>query len=165
MKSTAMNIDGKYLTFHLGTEEYGVPIENVKEIIGMMAITEIPQMPPFMKGVINLRDRVMPVIDLRLKFAMPGAAYTERTCIVVVEVHEPAREDVTTMGVIVDAVSEVAAITEKQVEPAPLLSEAEADHAIIKGIAKLASGVKILLDVNRALGASAFQVQAQLAPA
>ena len=155
MNDNPTNIDGKYLTFHLGNEEYGVSITNVKEIIGMMEITEVPQIPPFMKGVINLRDHVIPVIDLRLKFAMSEASYTSKTCIVVVELHdENGAGNVSTMGVIVDAVSDVAAITDKQVEQAPMLANDEGDSSIILGIAKLASGVKILLDVNKALTSS-----------
>lgn len=148
-------ISGKYLTFSLDAEEYGIPIGKVKEIIGMMTITGMPQMPAFIKGVINLRDHVIPVVDLRLKFAMPEAASTERTCIIVIESSGlPGPRMAPQVGVIVDSVSEVAAITEQQVEQAPSLWNGEDDCRVIMGIAKLASGIKILLDIDKVLASA-----------
>ena len=97
--------EGKYLTFSLGEEEYGIGILRVKEIIGMMRITPIPQTPEYVKGVINLRGKVIPVIDLRVRFAMASASYTERTCIVVVEID--AATGRLHIGIVVDSVSEV----------------------------------------------------------
>ena len=97
--------EGKYLTFSLAGEEYGIGILKVKEIIGMMPITIVPQTPPYIKGVINLRGKVIPVIDLRFKFLMNAADYTERTCIIVVEITAAGRTIL--MGIVVDSVSEV----------------------------------------------------------
>jgi purine-binding chemotaxis protein CheW len=87
------NKEGKYLTFSMAGEEYGLGILKVKEIIGMMPVTTVPRTPPFVKGVINLRGKVIPVVDLRLKFGMEEIAYTERTCIIVVEIGEGGRID------------------------------------------------------------------------
>ena len=103
--SAASNREGKYLTFFLVGEEYGIGILKIKEIIGMMSITTVPQTPEFVKGVINLRGKVIPVIDLRLRFAMEENDYTERTCIIVVEIGTQA--DTVQIGIVVDAVSEV----------------------------------------------------------
>ncbi len=99
--SPALAVDGKYPTFVLGEEEYGVEILKVREILGMMPITNVPRTPPFVKGVINLRGKVIPVIDLRLKFGMPEIEYAQETCVIVVEV------DGVPMGIIVDTVREV----------------------------------------------------------
>ncbi|MGD9976299.1 MAG: chemotaxis protein CheW, partial [Desulfatirhabdiaceae bacterium] len=96
-------IEGKYLTFTLGQEEYGIGIKKIREIIGLMPITAIPEMPAYIKGVINLRGRVIPVVDLRLRFSMPEIDYTERTCIVVVEME--SADGHATIGIVVDAVS------------------------------------------------------------
>ena len=96
---------GKFLTFHLGGEEYGLEILKVQEIIGIMAITRVPRTPEFVRGVINLRGKVIPVVDLRLKFEMEGQADTERTCIIVVQVSHNNNQ--VTMGLLVDEVSEV----------------------------------------------------------
>jgi purine-binding chemotaxis protein CheW len=95
--------DGKYLTFSLAGEEYGIGILKIREIIGMMPITSVPETPAFVKGVINLRGKVIPVVDLRRRFGMPTMDYTERTCIIVVEIAGPA--GTVSMGVVVDSVS------------------------------------------------------------
>lgn len=138
--------EGKYLVFGLGEERYGLGILDVREIIGLLPIHELPDMPPFFKGVINLRDRVIPVMDLRLKFGMEEAAHTSRTCIVIVEVS--GRRGSTLMGVVVDAVSEVATIKEEQIEAPPAFGGG-VDTAMILGMAKLKEGVTILLDIDR----------------
>ena len=96
---------GKYLTFQLADEDYGIALLQIKEIIGMMPITAVPRTPAFVKGVINLRGQVIPVTDLRLKFGMNESGYTDRTCIIVVEVQGEAAT--VQVGVVVDAVSEV----------------------------------------------------------
>jgi len=140
--------EGKYLTFCLAGEEYGIGIVKVKEIIGMMAITSVPQTPGYVKGVINLRGKVIPVIDLRLKFAMEAMAYSERTCIVVVEISGEGRK--IQMGIVVDAVSEVLNIKPGEIEDAPNFGAGKNTDFIL-GMAKLSGGVKILLDIDRVL--------------
>ncbi len=139
---------GKYLTFRLGNEEYGIGILKVKEIIGMMPITPIPQTPLYVKGVINLRGKVIPVIDLRLRFSMEEAEYTERTCIIVVEVQTAT--DFLMIGIVVDAVSEVAQIKEEDIEPTPSFGTS-LDTNYILGMAKADNSVKILLDIDQVL--------------
>lgn len=141
--------EGKHLIFKLADEEYGLDILKVKEIIGMMDITSVPRTPDFVKGVINLRGKVIPVIDLRLKFTLPSRDYDERTCIVVVEVSHS--DGSVQMGIVVDAVSEVLNIGADAVEPAPSFG-ASVETAYIKGMAKAEDGtVKILLDIDRVL--------------
>jgi purine-binding chemotaxis protein CheW len=135
---------GKYLTFVLGNEEYGLEILKVREIIGVMEITAVPQTPAFVKGVINLRGKVIPVVDLRLKFGMDEKEVDEATCIIVVEVGGVQ------MGVIVDTVSEVLDIEEKQIEDAPSFGT-EVDTEFILGMGKVENHVKILLDIEKVL--------------
>jgi purine-binding chemotaxis protein CheW len=149
--------ESKYLTFALDKEEYGIGILKVKEIIGMMAITSVPQTPPFVKGVINLRGKVIPVVDLRLKFGMPEMAYTERTCIIVVETAGEGRGTVNTqMGIVVDAVSEVLNIKAEDVEETPTFGVALNTNFIL-GMAKMDGGVKILLDIDKVLSRQEFE--------
>ena len=138
--------EGKYLVFSLGSERYGIGILDVKEIIGLMEIHELPHMPSFFKGVINLRDRVIPVMDLRLKFGMESAAYNERTCIIIVEISGVRGSTLT--GIIVDSVSEVVNVKDDQVEDAPSFGTG-VDQNMILGMAKLKEGVTILLDIDR----------------
>jgi purine-binding chemotaxis protein CheW len=140
--------EGKYLTFSLTGEEYGIGILKVKEIIGLMAITTIPRMPSYVKGVINLRGKVIPVIDLRLKFAMEEAEYTERTCIIVVEISCGSGRLL--IGIIVDSVSEVLNVKGADIEDTPAFG-ASLDTAYILGMAKIGGRVKILLDIDRVL--------------
>ena len=149
-----LNLDGKYLTFSLGDEEFGIGILKVKEIIGIMPITLVPRTPPAVKGVINLRGKVIPVIDLRLKFAMNEVEATERTCIVVVDV--AAEEQNREMGVIVDSVSEVLNIKSEEIEDSPEFGGAKSDTAYIIGMAKTDSGVKILMDIDKVLAVDEF---------
>ena len=140
--------EGKYLAFTLANEEYGVDILKIKEIIGMMPITSVPQTPVFLKGVINLRGKVIPIVDLRLKFGMQSIDYTDRTCIVVVEI--AGQEENLLMGSIVDTVSEVLNIKEEEIEDAPGFgSKLKTDY--ILGMAKTKEGVKILLDIDKVL--------------
>jgi purine-binding chemotaxis protein CheW len=141
---------GKYLTFDLGEEEYGIPIIKVKEINGMMSITPVPQTDEFIKGVINLRGKVIPVIDLRLKFGMEAVEYTERSCIIVVEVL--GENGTVPIGLIVDAVSEVNNIGTEEVEDSPTFGASLSTEYIL-GMAKKEDGVKILLDINKVLAA------------
>jgi purine-binding chemotaxis protein CheW len=143
--------EGKYLTFSLGQEEYGISILKVKEIIGMMPITAVPQTPAFVKGVINLRGKVIPVMNLRLKFGMEEIPYTERTCIIVVETRWV--RGAVLIGIVVDSVSEVLNIKSGEIEETPVLG-AELDTDYILGMAKMNGGVKILLDIDRVLTAT-----------
>jgi purine-binding chemotaxis protein CheW len=133
----------KYLTFRIGSEDYGIAIANVTEIIGIQSITEIPEMPDYIKGVINLRGKVIPIMDVRTRFRMSPREYDERTCIVVVEI------DNTLIGLIVDTVNEVADIPEDQVEPPPKSKREGGSY--IQGIGKIGDDVKILLDINKIL--------------
>ncbi len=140
--------EGKYLTFSLAGEEYGIGILKVKEIIGMMPVTIVPQTPSYIKGVINLRGKVIPVIDLRAKFMMAPADYTERTCIIVVEISAAGRTIL--MGIVVDSVSEVLSIKETDIEATPAFGT-KLDTEFILGMAKIAGGIKILLDIDQVL--------------
>ncbi len=141
---------GKYLTFCLGTEEYGLGILKVKEIIGMMPITSIPQTPEFVKGVINLRGKVIPVMDLRAKFSMDTISYTERTCIIVVEIE--SQKATVLIGIVVDEVSEVINVNDAEIEEAPSFGT-KLNTEYILGMAKMEGGVKILLDIDQVLSA------------
>lgn len=138
--------EGKYLTFVLGGEEYGLEILKVREIIGVMDITSVPQTPVFVKGVINLRGKVIPVIDLRLKFGMEEAQPTDETCIIVVDIGGSL------IGIFVDTVSEVLDVTADQIEPPPSFGSA-IDTAFILGMGKIKGKVKILLDIDKVLSA------------
>lgn len=142
--------EGKYLTFTLADEEYGIGILKVKEIIGMMPVTSVPQTPEFVKGVINLRGKVIPVMDLRLRFGMEATDYTERTCIIVVEIAGPA--GAVMIGIVVDSVSEVLNIKGEDIESTPAFGT-ELDTEYILGMAKIEGGVKILLNIDRVLDA------------
>ncbi len=132
----------KYLTFHLAGEDYGLDIVYVTEIIGIQRITEVPDMPEFVKGVINLRGKVIPVMDVRLRFNLPEREYDERTCIVVVDI------DSTAVGLVVDQVNEVADIPEKDVEPPPRTTKGAASR-YLKGMGKVDDEVRILLNVDK----------------
>ncbi len=144
----------KYLTFMLADEEYGISILKIKEIIGMMPITTVPQTPEFVKGVINLRGKVIPVIDLRLRFGMDSIDYTERTCIIVVEIEGSA--GTVQIGIVVDAVSEVLNVSGEDVEETPTFG-AKLNTDYILGMAKMEGGVKILLDIDRVLSGEEIQ--------
>ncbi|MBI5265956.1 MAG: purine-binding chemotaxis protein CheW [candidate division Zixibacteria bacterium] len=137
---------GKYLTFRLASEVYGLEILKVREIIGLINITRIPQSPAYIRGVINLRGKVIPVLDLRRRFGMAVEADTEQTCIIVVDVKTASGKLL--MGVVVDAVSEVLDIGGQQIESAPAVGSTT-DGTFIHGIAKLKDDVKILLDIDR----------------
>jgi purine-binding chemotaxis protein CheW len=143
--------EGKYLTFALGAEEYGLEILKVREIIGYMSITAIPQTPDYIKGVINLRGQVIPVVDLRAKFGMETADVTEETCIIVVEISLKNRTFST--GVIVDHVSEVLDIDDENIDGTPQF-DSSINTDFILGMAKISNTVKILLDIDKVLGCS-----------
>mgnify|MGYP006287978301 FL=1 len=143
--------EGKYLTFALAKEEYGLEILKVREIIGYMDITAVPQTPDYVKGVINLRGQVIPVIDLRAKFAMEATDVTDQTCIIVVEIAQDGRTFST--GIVVDFVQEVLDIEGENIEEAPQFGAA-VDTEFILGMGKVGESVKILLDIDRVLGGS-----------
>lgn len=134
----------RYLTFHLGNEDYGVEIRYVTEIVGVQKITEVPDMPDFVRGVINLRGQVIPVLDVRLRFRMPLRDYDERTCVIVVNVSGGI------FGLIVDTVEEVRQIPPENVSPPPNLARSEKSRYIL-GMGKVGDEVKILLDVGKLL--------------
>jgi purine-binding chemotaxis protein CheW len=138
---------GKYLSFHLNGEEFGIQVHKVREIMGVQEITAVPQTPAHVKGVINLRGKVIPVVDLRLKFGMPAAEYTHRTCIVVVQV--AGTRGPVLMGVVVDSVSEVMQATASDIEDAPCFGQEAIPYVL--GLAKIKGKVKILLDIDHVM--------------
>jgi purine-binding chemotaxis protein CheW len=151
---------GKYLTVVLENEAYGIAVLKVREIIRLQKITPVPQMPVFVKGVINLRGRVIPIIDLRAKFGLK-AEFTERTCIVVVQVKLPS-EQIVQMGLIVDSVEEVVNLTQEEIEPTPDFG-AKVDTTYLLGMAKVKGQVKTLLDIDRVVAPETVQAIVQSA--
>ena len=139
---------GKYLTFELGEEVYGLEILKVQEIIGIMSITQVPQTPEYVRGVINLRGKVIPVVELRRKFGLARVEDNDRTCIIVVQV--TGGDGAITMGILVDEVSEVVDIDADQLEPPPSFG-ATIDTAFILAMGKLEKNVVVLLDVDKVL--------------
>ncbi len=144
---------GKYLTFSLSHEEFGLEILKVREIIGYMEITAVPQTPGCIKGVINLRGQVIPVVDLRAKFGMETTQTTEETCIIVVEIEQHARQFST--GIVVDCVQEVLDIADEAIEPAPHLGT-NVNTDFILGMGKINDSVKILLDIDKVLSGTSL---------
>lgn len=142
--------EGKYLTFQLADEGYGISILKVREIIGLLPVTPVPQTPFFLMGVINLRGQVIPVVNLRLKFGLPDQEANKRTSIIVVEVK--GQNGQIPIGIVVDSVSEVLAIQAREVEPPPAFGAA-VDTAYILGMAKTETGVKVLLNIDQVLSA------------
>jgi purine-binding chemotaxis protein CheW len=134
----------RYLTFHLNGENYGIEIEHVTEIVGIQKITAVPDLPPFIKGVINLRGQVIPVMDIRLRFKMEPREYDERTCVIVVQLNEVS------VGLVVDTVQEVRDIPEEAVSPPPQVANGKSSRYIL-GMGKVEDQVNILLDVNKLL--------------
>ncbi|MBK6733653.1 MAG: purine-binding chemotaxis protein CheW [bacterium] len=162
-ESTAARIAqaGKFLSFILGEEEYGLEILKVQEINGMMGITRVPRTPDYVRGVINLRGRVIPIVSLRKKFKMPAVADTEKTCIIVVQVRYVDRE--ITMGIIVDEVSEVLNIGDGQIEPPPSFGGGMEEADFITGMGKLENKVVILLDIDRVMSGTEMEAVMQAA--
>ena len=139
---------GKYLTFKLADEEYGLEILKVHEIIGIMNVTRVPKTPDFVRGVINLRGKVIPIVDLRLKFEMEGREATDRTCIIVVQIERGNQQ--TTMGIVVDEVSEVTDIKADQIEAPPAFG-ARINTDFLLGMGKVGEKVVLMLDINQVL--------------
>jgi len=151
---------GKYLTFTLGNETYGLEILTVQEIIGILPVTHVPNTPTYVRGVINLRGKVIPVVDLRLKFGLEATADTERTCIIVLQTRQKDGRPSTT-GIIVDSVSEVLAIREDQIEEAPSFGDS-VEIDFLKGIAKVGDKVCELLDLERTLSSAGIVAAASV---
>jgi purine-binding chemotaxis protein CheW len=139
---------GKYLTFRLSREEYGLEILKVQEIIGIMNVTHVPKLPDFVRGVINLRGKVIPVVELRRKFGMTAQEDTEKTCVIVVQDASEARSK--TIGIIVDEVSEVMDIAADYIEPRPSFGQS-VDTEFILGVGRVDSKVIMLLDIDNVL--------------
>jgi len=139
---------GKYLVFQLGREEFGIRVLKVREIMGVQDITAVPQTPVYVKGVINLRGKVIPVVDLRLKFGLPEVEYTQRTCIIVVQVQ--GTETSALMGIVVDGVAEVLNLAADDIEDTPDFGRG-AETTYLLGMAKIKGKVKILLDIDQVL--------------
>lgn len=154
VKDATLNVGarlaGKYLTFRLADEEYGLEILKVQEIIQMQTITRVPRTPPYVRGVINLRGKVIPVVDLRLKFGLDGVEDTDRTCIIVVQIRQG--DSVVIMGIIIDEVREVLDIAGDNIEEAPDFGS-QIDTEFILGMGKIGQSVKILLDIDKVLSA------------
>ena len=142
------SLAGKYLTFRLGDESYGVSVFQVREIIRLSEITMVPQMPDYVRGVINLRGKIIPVMDLRLKFGLVARATTERTCIVVV--HIATERGVAMVGLIVDAIEDVSTFAQESIQPAPDFGT-RVDTKYVMGIAESRERICTLIDVNCAL--------------
>jgi purine-binding chemotaxis protein CheW len=139
---------GKYLIFHLANEEYGVDVLKVREIMKLQEITVVPQTPSHVKGVINLRGKVIPVIDLRMRCGLPDQEYTDHTCIIVIRTASPEGEML--MGAIVDGVAEVLLLGQAEIEDTPDFGAGSTTPYIL-GLAKVKGKVKILLDIDRVL--------------
>jgi purine-binding chemotaxis protein CheW len=148
LAATADPRAGKYLVFQLGREEFGIRVLKVREIMGIQDITAVPQTPAHMKGVINLRGKVIPVVDLRLKFGLPEIEYTPRTCIIVVQVQGDASS--TLMGIVVDGVAEVLNLAAGDIEDTPDFGQGVATPYLL-GMAKIKGKVKILLEIDQVL--------------
>lgn len=145
--------EGKYLTFILGNEEYGILIKKVKEIIGIMDITNIPRTPDFIKGVINLRGKIIPIMDLRLRFGLSEKEYNQRTCIIVVEIN--MGETKKQMGIVVDTVSEVVNIQKNEIDPSTKY-DVSGETDFLMGLGKIKGKVVLLLDIDQILSQDAF---------
>ena len=139
------SMENKYLTFNIANESYGINIQCVVEIIELQKITEVPDMPPFIKGVINLRGKIIPVMDLRLRFHMDARDYDDRTCTIVTNIRD------TNIGFIVDTVDEVVEILENNIEPPPKFKSDKIKEQYISGLGKVGNSVKIILDVEKVL--------------
>ena len=134
----------KFLTFTIGRGEYGIEIRFVTEIIGIQAITEVPELPDYIKGIINLRGKIIPVMDVRLRFKKEAMEYNDRTCIIVIDIKDIS------IGLIVDTVSEVMSIAEQDIVPPPD-AKTGFHNRYVKGIGKIGNSVKLLLNCDKLL--------------
>ena len=144
----------RFLSFALDSEEYCIEIGRIREIMGMVTINKLPQTPDFIKGVINLRGRIVPIIDLRSKFGMATREYTDRTCIIVVDL--PTEGETILMGIVVDTIQEVVGIQAEKISAVPYVN-ARVRSEYIKGIAESEKGIKIILDIVKVLSADEFE--------
>lgn len=151
----ASEMDGKYLTFWTDGQQFGVPISDVVQIVGVQEITSIPEFPYYAKGVINLRGNIIPIIDVRLRLQKAEKEYDERTCIIVTNINDKS------MGFVVDAVNEVTFIASDAVSPPPTIAQ-EQSSTYLTGIAKTDSGVLLLIDTKRLLGEDEYNESTQL---
>ncbi len=133
----------KFLTFKVGNESYGIEIKHVTEIIGIQPVTDVPELPDYVKGIINLRGKIIPVMDVRLRFKKPFKDYNDRTCVIVVDINDMS------VGFIVDSVSEVLSIPEESIVPPPAIKSGS--NRYIKGIGKIGDEVKLILDCQKLL--------------
>ncbi len=159
--TSMQNLAGKYLTFNLGGEFYGLEIMKVQEIIKIINVTSVPRTPEFVRGVVNLRGKVIPVIDLRLKFKIEAQKDTEKTCIIVVQV-KGKEETETIIGIIVDEVSEVLEISEQEIEPTPSFGAA-IDTGFILGMGKVGEKVMSMLDIDKILSTEEIAIVEEVA--
>ncbi len=136
-------LKGKYLIFSLGNEMYGMEIRYITEIIGIQPITAVPEMPEYVRGITNLRGKIIPVMDARLRFKKAVREYDDRTCIIVIDTHDIS------IGLIVDSVSEVLAMSDEDIAPPPEINKG--GHRFIKGVGKAGGNVKLLLDCEKLL--------------
>ncbi len=155
------SVAGKFMTFKLANEEYGLEILKVREIIGLMDITRVPRTKEFIRGVINLRGKVIPVVDLRLKFGMDKAEATEQTVIIVVQYAQGSQDF--TMGILVDEVLEVLSIGREQIEAPPDFGAAGLESDFILGVGKADKRVIFLLDIGKVLSVSESRIMARVA--
>jgi len=153
-QATADVVAEKFLTFRLANEVYGIGIQEVREIVGMMPVTRVPKMPVYVRGVVNLRGRIIPVIDLSRRFGLAQAQDTDVTCIIVVQV--AGGSGPVTVGLIVDAVREVVDIADERIEPVPDFG-LEIDSSLIRGMGKLEHLVVLLLDIDQVLTHTEFE--------
>lgn len=147
---------GRYLTFRLGEESYGISVLKVREIIQMQRVTRVPCVPDYVKGVINLRGKVIPVVDLRLKFAFGETEIGEHTCTVVTALTRPDGGETLT-GLIVDAVEEVLQIEDEQIEESPSFTDVTISTEYIDGIARIRDSIAMLIDIDQAIAASVVE--------
>jgi purine-binding chemotaxis protein CheW len=158
--NSASGLAGKYLTFILGRESYGLPVIKVREIIRFLTPTQVPQMPEYIEGVINLRGKIIPVVNLRRKFGLSAGVVSERTCTVVVQI-QSATNPGSLIGLVVDGVEEVVQISAQDIEAAPEFGPAtDTDH--ILGMAKVKGAIKTLLDLDRVIATDFIAATAAL---
>jgi purine-binding chemotaxis protein CheW len=155
-----IQLAGKYLTFRLAEEEYGLEILKVQEIIQMQAVTKVPRTPDYVRGVINLRGKVIPVVDLRRKFGLSQVNDTEKTCIIVVQIVQGDGKVV--MGIIIDEVKEVLDIKAEHIEETPSFG-ATINTDFIMGMGKIGQSVKILLDIDKVMSAKEISALKEIA--
>lgn len=144
---------GRYMTFQLGEKYYGIPIRYVSEIIGLQPVTKVPETEDFIIGLINLRGKILPVIDVRIRFKMEPRPYDDRTCIIVINLES------TTIGLIVDTIAEVVTIADEDVIPPPTVSPGSGQSSkYVYGIGKVGNEVKMLLDLNKLIAHDDMEV-------